>query len=304
MERKYYKINEDTAKQAKELMSFDSYNAGSATAEYIRMADEVYNIAEKAIEKRPDEADRISFLAERYACKTAEWINRENAIGTMCPSVMVCGAGNFPKRKKEKQVAAWERNHAEFEKLRKIIDKIEAIARGSETIKSGDPYVIEKLEAKLEDANSLQEKMKAANKSLRMKDIEAGNEKLKELGFSDEEIEVLRKGDFYGRVGFPSYKLSNNNAEIHRIEARLRSINAVKCTGTTEEYHSFCKVVKDTDDMRIRILFNEKPEKNVREILKKNGFKWSPKNNAWQRLFNNNSVRATSKAILEIKEVL
>jgi hypothetical protein len=191
--RRYYEINERLAKQAKEMMSFSEYKTGSSTAEYIRLADEVYDIAEKAIEKRPEEADRIWFLASRYAQKCAEWVNRDNAIGTMCPSVMICGAGNFPTRKKEKQVTAWERHNAEFEKLQKYIDKIEAIGRGSEVIKAGDPYVIEKLEAKLEDAKALQEKMKAVNKAIRMKNVEAGDEKLKELGF---EYEWNRETDY------------------------------------------------------------------------------------------------------------
>lgn len=301
--RMYYEINERLAKQAKEMMSFSDYREGSATADYIAHVNAVYNIAEETIEKRPEEADRIWFLAGRYAQKYAEWINKENAIGTMCPSVMICGTGNFPTRKKEKQVAAWERNHAEFEKLRKYIDKIDAIGRGSEVIKAGDPYVIEKLEAKLEDAKALQEKMKAANKAIRMKDTEAGDEKLKELGFDSTQIAELRKGDFCGRVGFQSFKLTNNNAEIHRLEARLRNIKAAKEEGDSEKDYGFCKLIRNATDMRIRFIFEGKPSADVRDVLKGEGFRWSPKEKAWQRQLTRHGEWAAERVVEKLKEI-
>ena len=301
--RRYYEINERLARQAKQMMSFSDYREGSATADYIAHMDAVYNIAEETIEKRPEEADRIWFLADRYAQKYAEFINKENAIGTMCPSVMICGAGNFPTRKKEKQVAAWERNRAEFEKLRKYIDKIDAIGRGSEVIKAGDPYVIEKLEAKLEDAKALQEKMKAANKAIRMKDTEAGDEKLKELGFDGTQIAELRKGDFCGRVGFQSFKLTNNNAEIHRLETRLRNIKAAKEAGNSEEDYGFCKLIRNVTDMRIRFIFEDKPSADVRDVLKGEGFRWSPKEKAWQRQLTRHGEWAAERAVEKLKEI-
>lgn len=301
--RRYYEINEGLARQAKQMMSFSDYREGSATADYIAHVNAVYNIAEETIEKRPEEADRIWFLAGRYAQKYAEFINKENAIGTMCPSVMICGAGNFPTRKKEKQVAAWERNHAEFEKLRKYIDKIDAIGRGSEVIKAGDPYVIEKLEAKLEDAKALQEKMKTANKAIRMKDTEAGDEKLKELGFDGAQIAELRKGDFCGRVGFQSFKLTNNNAEIHRLEARLRNIKAAKEAGNSEEDYGFCKLIRNATDMRIRFIFEDKPSADVRDVLKGEGFRWSPKEKAWQRQLTRHGEWAAERAVEKLKEI-
>ena len=40
--REYVTINEETAKMAKSLMSFDEYQMGSRTAEYRNDVDEVY----------------------------------------------------------------------------------------------------------------------------------------------------------------------------------------------------------------------------------------------------------------------
>lgn len=44
---KYYPINEDLARRAKEMNSFYDYVPGSATAEYQRMVDEAAEIAEQ-----------------------------------------------------------------------------------------------------------------------------------------------------------------------------------------------------------------------------------------------------------------
>ena len=40
--------------------------------------------------------------------------------------------------------------------------------------------------------------------------------------------------------------------------------------------------------MRIQLFFEGKPEPEVRDILKSNGFRWAPSVGAWQRQLNNN----------------
>ena len=46
------------------------------------------------------------------------------------------------------------------------------------------------------------------------------------------------------------------------------------------------------EDNRIQIFFDEKPEGDIRQELKSNGFKWAPSKNAWQRQLNENGIRA------------
>ena len=106
-ERKYFPINESSARTAHNMMSMRDYAEGSTTAEYRSAVDKAYDLADKVAEKKPEEAERVYRLAERYSKKMAEYFNKESSIGMMCPSVMISGAGNFPVRKKEKQVAAW-----------------------------------------------------------------------------------------------------------------------------------------------------------------------------------------------------
>ncbi len=302
MDRVYYSINENTARQAKEMMSYDSYNEGSKTKEYQRMCDETYEIAEEDIKARPDEEDKIVSLAHRYAKKLADNMNKDSEIGCRCPSVLISGAGNFPTKKKEKQVAAWEKNHEEFESIQKIQGKIRSIANGKDIIKSDDENVIEKLERKLAELEKLQATMKEANKAIRMKDTDKGDEKLRGMGYTDAMIVELRKPDFCGRAGYPNYALSNNNSRIRATRARLETIRKAKEGGTEEIECEFFRIEENVEDMRIRLFFDKKPELEVRQIVKSHGFRWAPSVGAWQRNLNSNGRYAVRKVIEELKE--
>lgn len=302
-ERKYFHINESSARTAHNMMSMRDYSEGSTTAGYRSEVDKAYDIADKVAEKKPEEAERAYRLAERYSKKMAEYYNKESSIGMMCPSVMISGAGNFPVKKKERQLAAWERNHEFYQYVQGILAKIENILYGREIIKSDDERAIEKLEEKLEDMKKLHEDMKAANKALRLKDKEAGNDQLREMGYSEESIEELRKPDYLGRVGYPNFQLSNNNANIHRVEERLKRLKAVKERGSSEQEYKTFKVVENTEAMRYQIIFDGKPDAEIRTLLKSNGFKLAPSQGAWQRQITSNGKWALKKVVEKLKEM-
>lgn len=302
-ERTYYPINESSARTAHNMMSMRDYAEGSTTAEYRREVDKAYDIADKVAEQKPEEAERAYRLAERYSKKMAEYYNKESSIGMMCPSVLISGAGNFPVRKKERQVAAWKRNREFYEYVQGLLGKIENILYGREIIKSDDERAIEKLEEKLADLKDEQERMKAVNKAIRMKDAEVGDDLLREMGYSEKAIKELHEPDYMGRIGYPSYLLTNNNANIHRVEERLNRLKAVKEKGSSEvEYKTF-KVVENTEAMRYQIIFDGKPEPEVRDLLKSNGFKWAPSQGAWQRQITSNGRYALGKVVEKLKEM-
>ena len=303
MERVYYTINEAAARAAHEMMSFRDYQEGSKTAEYQGYVNRAYDLADKIAESKPDEAERAYKLAERYARKMAENMNDSSRIGMMCPSVMISGAGNFPVKKKAKQNAAEDRNYQQFEEVQGILTKIENILYGREVIKSGDERAIEKLGEKLESLKKLQETMKAVNKTLRIKDVEKGNEALRNMGYSDSQIKEMREPDFCGRIGFPDYALQNNNANIHRVEERIKSLKAAKEKGTQETVCRFFRIVRNTEEMRLQLIFDGKPEPEVREVLKSNGFRWAPSQGAWQRHLNGNSEYSLKRVIEKLEEM-
>lgn len=303
MERTYYPINEKEAKTAHAMMSFSEYKPGSKTAEYNGYVDQAYDLADSIAKSKPDCSERVYTMADRYARKMAEYFNKDFRIGCMCPSVMISGAGNFPVKKKEKQIQSWENNHKFFDEIQEILEKMKSILYSNDMILSGDENAIEKLEEKLENLKSNQERMKSANKAIRMKDIAKGDGLLKDLGYTEEQISNLRTPDYCGRVGYPDYLLRNNNANIRRLEGRLRNLKATKEKGTSESENQFFKVVENTELMRLQLFFEDKPDQKVRNILKSNGFKWTPSQSVWQRQLTSNAKYALERVIEQINKL-
>lgn len=121
---KYYEINEDKARQARNMWSFTEYVAGSATRDYRHSVD----VAFELVADVPDHSqEKALYYADMYAKKLAENINKGFHIELMFPSVMISGAGNFPVRKKEKQNAALDRNYKEYERIKGYLDKIKQL---------------------------------------------------------------------------------------------------------------------------------------------------------------------------------
>ena len=126
---------------------------------------------------------------------------------------------------------------------------------------------------------------------------------------TSKQIEILKaemiSNYHYENKPFMSFQLSNNNAVIKNTKKRLDELLRVKEDGTCEKENRFFKVVENTELMRLQLIFEGKPEPEVRDILKSNGFKWSPKNVCWQRQLTENAKYSAAKVFreLERKEV-
>jgi len=196
-------------------------------------------------------------------------------------STMIAGGSNFPVRRMEKRNAtARKRAEEASEYLERGIKRLLRAARGP--IDNSPESELERVRLNLTQREELQEQMKAANAALRKGDDAA----LEDLGFTAEQIAELKKPDFAGRTGFPAYRLSNNNAEIARLRERLKSAEermAAAQAGPVEQEYNGVRMVEDATDDRLRLYFDGKPSDAVREDLKAAAFKWSPKNEAWQR---------------------
>lgn len=290
----YHTINEEAARRANDMNSFRDYKAGSAAAEYRRMVDAATELAERQKQRvDPMYHEKIDRLLETYCRKLAENMNASYSIEARCLSILISGGGNFPVRKKEKQNAARDRNLEEWNYIQGLLDKIRGVGTGG--ISSDDPQAVEKLEAKLATLEKHQEMMKAANAAIRMKDPAKGDAKLAELGYTPEDIAKLRAPDFCGRIGYPAYELQNNNANIRRIRGRIEELK--KRSENTPEGWEFDggRVVVNTTENRLQIIFDGKPDADVRTELKGEGFRWAPSQGAWQRQLTDNAMRAARR---------
>lgn len=290
----YHTINEEAARRANDMNSFRDYKAGSATAEYRRMVDAATELAERQKQRvDPMYHEKIDRLLETYCRKLAENMNASYSIEARCPSILISGGGNFPVRKKEKQNAARDRNLEEWNYIQGLLDKIRGVGTGG--ISSDDPQAVEKLEAKLATLEKHQEMMKAANAAIRMKDPVKRDAKLADLGYTPEQITQLIEPDFCGRIGYPAYALQNNNANIRRIRGRIEELK--KRSESTLKGWEFDRgrVVVNTTENRLQIIFDGKPDADIRTELKSEGFRWAPSQGAWQRQLTDNAMRAARR---------
>ena len=140
-------------------------------------------------------------------------------------------------------------------------------------ISSDDPKAVEKLTEKLNKCEKEQEFMKKVNSYYKKNGTVKGCE-----GVSDELAAKLDKrvqeSYSWDKQPFPSYRITNNGAEIRRIKKRIENIEANKGT---------------------ELLFDEKPSDEQRATLKANGFRWAPSDKAWQRQLNANAFYAANR---------
>lgn len=287
----YYEISESTARAAQAMNSFSDYVAGSATAEYHGMVDKAAALAEQCKRGKSSEAaEKIDRLLDRYARRLADNLNAEYRNRASCPSVMICGPSNFPVRKKERQNARADRLYAEYQEIGGLLDKMRSIGCGG--IQSGDPEALEKLRAKLERLQRAQQAMKEANAEHRR----TGQPVL----VPGEIAPAVKHIALSVSAPFAPWALSNNNAEIHRVKARIEQLQQTKASTPTCETHENYEVVENTNIMRLQLIFWKKPDTVTREKLKANGFRWAPSQGAWQRQLTQNAKYALSRLQKEL----
>ena len=294
---RYYPINEAAAKRAKEMNSFSDYTAGSATLEYKSLVDQAAEIAENQ-KKRVDPSfhGKIDALLDTYSRKLAENMNSGFAIDARVPSVLIAGGSNFPVRKKEKQNAARDKNYKEWKDIQGLLEKIRSTGMGG--ISADDPDAVKKLNAKLEKLTKAQETMKAVNAYYRKhKTLESCPELDSE---ATQKLKARMEIRGVQDKPYPTWALSNNNAEIRRIKDRIQSLSVNKEELYTGWEFAGGKAEINVKDNRLQLFFDDKPDGKIRDELKANGFRWSPKASAWQRQLNSNAIYAAD-AVSSIK---
>jgi len=173
-------------------------------------------------------------------------------------------------------------------------DKADSV--GKSGISSDDPDAVAKLKEKLVGLEATQERMKAANVLVRKKNTQG----LLDMGFTQEGIGFLMTPDYAGRVGYPSYALTNNNATIRATKKRIEELEAAaQIENKEKEFDGF---TYKEEDNRAQFIFPGKPDEETRALLKSNAFKWSPSRGAWVRQLTGNGKYAAERVIIKLTE--
>ena len=246
------------------------------------------------LSKIPEEL-RAEYEA-KYLQKWREWL----AALSRCYSVLVVGPARFNNRRHEKmndyERAARQRLQDWRDKVVKRINRQERLTGWQE---------VERLQNKLDTLTELHEKMKAANKIVRSKKmVEAEQiDELVALGFNEQQaIEILKPTERWQSVGFPTYQLQNNLAKIKDTQAAIERHKAMAEAEDKEIKFNGGRVVVCNSEERMRFYFDENPSVDVRNMMKRHAFKWSPKNGAWQRQLTANCKFDTKRILAELNK--
>lgn len=243
----------------------------------------------------PDDVVRAleRLRAARYQAFMATARSRE-----LAPPWSVVGPARYneharPQRAQKMMSRAFEELNAAREMLAKRLRQ-----HGSaSSIRSDDDGAVAQLEAKIKAAGASQERMKAANKILRDSNTDEAW-KIAQLestcGIKEAYARELMKPDFAGRIGFPGFKLSNNAANIRRMQDRVQALTAEARRETVTLAFPGGRVEDSAANCRVKVYFDEKPGADVIVRLKSHGFHWSYTNDCWQRLRNNAARHAAS----------
>ncbi len=300
----YGSIDEETARNAHYCVHMGDYKPGSATASYRNSVNKAAQLVEQ--QKARVSAfyhDKLDALLNSYARRLAAWTNDYNRNQASYPSQFIAGAGNFNMRKHNRQMAREDSLWEEYRQIEAILDKIRSVGTGP--VDLADPHAREMLTERLNSQRQMLEDAKTANAYYRKHKTLEGCPGLSEKN----RAWLTRPGVFASGDGspislygspFPAYELASIRGKIERIEQRLAELDrreqqaAEPQTGTAFDGG---QIVRNIDLNRLQILFDDIPSADTRAALKQNGFRWSPKNQAWQRQLTDNAERAARQIL-------
>ena len=215
------------------------------------------------------------------------------------------GAGikaNQIRKNEAKQKREYEINKELIDYIEKAEKKLNEVARNpdqfykDQAIKKTDKNAIEKLNQKIElleaEKDFIKRSEKACKEYQKTKDFsvfEKYNIPQKEAKEYVEQIE---------RLGHPLIiGISSISAEIRRVKERIALLEKSKASEDENFDIENGRILVNKEAQRVQIFFDNIPDANTRDALKKRAFKWAPSAKAWQRTLTGNAIDAVKYLI-------
>lgn len=199
-------------------------------------------------------------------------------------STFITGGSNFNVRKADK---ANDSERKAYDEMIEFRDRAQAaILRELKKMAIGEAGgELEVLKKKIADAKRNHEFMVKTNAIVRKKSTT--EQKVKEIQalspISDKTIHEILTPDYMGRIGFPAFALSNDTANIHRMEGRVLELEKKEVTELADTAFPGGTISDNKAEDRTQIFFDKKPEQAMIDKLKGAGWRWSPRFGSWQR---------------------
>lgn len=218
-------------------------------------------------ERQEYKKERYQELAEKSREKSQQHYEQyqkmSNAIPLGQPILTDHYSANATRRGYQKMHSQFDKSIEADNKAEYYDNKVEAIENNN-SISSDDPKAIEKLQARIEELEKAKVEVKA------------------------------RPHEWY--------ELPYLNADIKRAKDRIKEIQELEELKFEEVIFTGGKAILNREINRLQLLFDTKPNEEIRTLLKGHGFKWSRYEQAWQRLYNRNGIYAVRYVVKLINE--
>ncbi len=195
-------------------------------------------------------------------------------------------------------------------RARDLSNRAAAVGKGG--ISSDDPDAVEKLKAKLAKMEQKQELMKAVNAAIRKyrKELAAGDTHncylaLERITGSAGAAKRALEPDAFGKLGFPSYALQNNNGNIRRVRQRIEALGKVNREAEPETLEvEGATITLDPGENRVFLRFPARLSHEAYRQVRRMGFVWNRTRSAFSRQLNGRSrwaAEAAAQAVAQIE---
>lgn len=97
-----------------------------------------------------------------------------------------------------------------------------------------------------------------------------------------------------------TWELTNIGANIRETKLRIKRLEEQETLVFPDTEFKGGKAIHNKEINRIQLLFEGKPDEEIRNQLKHNGFHWSRREGAWQREFNKRTIYVTNDLIEDV----
>jgi len=164
------------------------------------------------------------------------------------------------------------------------------------TIKSNDPNAIALLTERLNNAKSRQIFMHQVNGYYAENGTLEGFENVLE-GVTPEWVEkkMADMEKYENDKPYTDWMLRDVDNKIKHNEQRIKNVEYEQNVGFNGWAFNGGQAAANKTDMTLQLFFDEKPDKETREALKKVGFNWKGEDRGWERQLTQNAISACDK---------
>lgn len=242
---------------------------------------------------------------EQYAAKFKDWVRTLFDRHSKILSAMITGPANFPTSRNNKANSAYDNAVNEFENWR--IRARKAIGKRMEAAKPEEQKKAEEWLQLKRDIEDIAATLKAIdtgeNKySYRPLFVSSLYGKLERIANNGKADLILKATEYIKQLNEtlpkPIFTARHKFWKLSEVaEQSIKKQSEMQGKEDAELAFDGGKIVKNYAEDRLQILFDEKPDQDTISKLKHNGFRWSPRNVAWQRQLTSNALYACARVI-------